>query len=521
MASKSNDALFSLVQSLTKSEKRYFKLHASRHTIGEENNNVLLFDYLDKLEEYDEEELRRHFNGAGFLNKFSITKKRLYDQILHALNLFHFSSQMEAKVYGMLHSAEILFQKSLYNQSRKILISAEKLASKHQLTNALLEVRKKMKMIFEKNNYLDMDDDFIAQIEKEDQEIHRQSAYEDQLWTKKSRLFRLLMQKGPARTGEDKLQFEKILNELEDIKVPSEPTFEANYLNNHIQSAYHFAVNELESSYKYLSNNWTLFQNNESQIKQHPDRFLSVLTNLIYTSDHLGNEEKAKLYLDELRKWEEVIDKTGEADLKSKYFSTLSSIELSLLSKHGEYTELAVKIPNIESGILNFENQLTEIRKAFFYFKMAEVNLALGNANYALKYLRFVIDNSKIDKKEDIVASAHLMSVLVHIELENFNILPYLVKNIRRLLKSRNRMFAQEKDLLSCALKFQEGQSYFDKEDIWRDMCSKFEAGEIEHMNYTGNEYFNFKAWAESKVSKVSFEKLIQKKQLEQHSDCA
>ena len=97
--------------------------------------------------------------------------------------------------------------------------------------------------------------------------------------------------------------------------------------------------------------------------------FCPLLTNLIYTSDHLGNETMAKKYLEELRKWEEIIDKTGEADLKSKYFSTLSSIELSLLSKHGEYTELADKIPNIETGIHNFENQLTEIRKSLLLFQ--------------------------------------------------------------------------------------------------------------------------------------------------------
>ena len=53
-----------------------------------------------------------------------------------------------------------------------------------------------MKMIFEKNNYLDMDEDFIAQIQREDDQIHLQSAYEDGLWIQKSKLFRLLMQKG-------------------------------------------------------------------------------------------------------------------------------------------------------------------------------------------------------------------------------------------------------------------------------------------------------------------------------------
>ena len=83
MSSKVNHALFDLVKSMTKSEKRYFKLVSSRHTIGDENNYVRIFDYLDKLDGYDEDKLFDHFKGESFLNRFSITKKRLYDHILN------------------------------------------------------------------------------------------------------------------------------------------------------------------------------------------------------------------------------------------------------------------------------------------------------------------------------------------------------------------------------------------------------------------------------------------------------
>ncbi|MCT4560919.1 MAG: hypothetical protein N4A41_06035 [Crocinitomicaceae bacterium] len=68
MSTKSSESIFELIRSLTKSEKRYFKLHASRHTIGEENNYVTLFDYIDKQAAYDEAKLFQDFKGAAFLN---------------------------------------------------------------------------------------------------------------------------------------------------------------------------------------------------------------------------------------------------------------------------------------------------------------------------------------------------------------------------------------------------------------------------------------------------------------------
>ena len=78
MSTKVKENLHELIKYLSKSEKRYFKLYASRHTIGDENNYIILFDYLEKQEEYKEEAIFKHFKGQAFLNKFSITKKRLY-----------------------------------------------------------------------------------------------------------------------------------------------------------------------------------------------------------------------------------------------------------------------------------------------------------------------------------------------------------------------------------------------------------------------------------------------------------
>ena len=44
MSNKVSNHLFELIKSLNKSEKRYFKLFSSRHTIGEENGYLKLFD---------------------------------------------------------------------------------------------------------------------------------------------------------------------------------------------------------------------------------------------------------------------------------------------------------------------------------------------------------------------------------------------------------------------------------------------------------------------------------------------
>lgn len=47
---KSNDALLALIHSLNPSEKRYFKLFASRQVKGEQNKYMQVFKALEKVE---------------------------------------------------------------------------------------------------------------------------------------------------------------------------------------------------------------------------------------------------------------------------------------------------------------------------------------------------------------------------------------------------------------------------------------------------------------------------------------
>ena len=103
MSNKASDSLFQLIKSLNKSEKRYFSLYASRHTIGEKNNYIILFEAIDKQLEYNESLILKQFKKEAFINKFSIAKSRLYDVVLDSLTAFHSRSSIDAQLKRDLH----------------------------------------------------------------------------------------------------------------------------------------------------------------------------------------------------------------------------------------------------------------------------------------------------------------------------------------------------------------------------------------------------------------------------------
>ncbi|HHG85707.1 MAG TPA: hypothetical protein ENJ82_13245, partial [Bacteroidetes bacterium] len=74
---KTQDDLYQLVTSLSRAEKRYFKIYANRHVIGKQNKYVMLFDLLDRQKSYDANLLRKKYPGSNLSSDKNYLKKLL------------------------------------------------------------------------------------------------------------------------------------------------------------------------------------------------------------------------------------------------------------------------------------------------------------------------------------------------------------------------------------------------------------------------------------------------------------
>lgn len=506
---KAKDSIHELIKSLTKSEKRYFKLLSSRHTIGEENNYIVLFDFIDKQVQYDEEVLFAHFKGEAFLNKFSITKKRLYDHILNALDSFHAGSSVDAQLFKMLHSADILYNKSLYDQCRTILRSAEKLAEKNNRFNLLLEISKKQKRLHENKGYAEISSDEITKIYAHDCYLHDQSLVYNKLWNIKSQLFHLLSHKGVSRTKEDILNFKLIIDDLTKSVDQTNFYFDTHYLFHHIYSAYYFAINDFDNCLKHLNTNIEYFENNPLSIEHHPNSYFSILTNAIFVSEKQGLYKNANHLLEKLKQLPSKVNMENNEDLQIKLFSSVNSIEMSMLTQRGDFERALKLIPVIEKGFEIYDEKISAPRKAFLAFKTAVVYLSLGEHSNALKWVNTILNDKQLDQKEDIVSFTQLLDLLVHIEMNSNQLLPYALKNTQRFLKSRNRLFAFEKVFLHFISKIIKSTDIFEMETLWEEIYKELKLIKDDSMESVALEYFDFKSWAESKFKRKAFSDVV------------
>ena len=126
MTNVHKDALFVLVKSLSKSEKRQFKLYVGRLGVNADAKFIALFNLMDKMKAYNEKTILD--NGIVTKSQLSNLKAHLYKQVLISLRLNPVNQNIRVQIREQLDFATILYQKGLYKQSLKILDKAKNIA---------------------------------------------------------------------------------------------------------------------------------------------------------------------------------------------------------------------------------------------------------------------------------------------------------------------------------------------------------------------------------------------------------
>jgi hypothetical protein len=499
------------VRSLTPHEKRYFKIFATRHVMEKNNFQIKLFDAIESQEIYDEEALVRKFKNETFAKRFSVAKSRLYETILKSLHAYHSGSSVDAELKKMLHMAEILYKKTLYRQCDKILRKAKKLALEHDKHTTLLEIRLWEKRIIEKDNYSGQDDKAIKEILNQDLNTIDLIQNYYTFWNLKSRFFLPLYKGGKVRNLEEKEKFNKILKHplLQDER--NAKTVEAKYLYHHIFSAHFFSVGDYENSYKHMILNLDLIEKNWVLFKEEPNTYTSIMANVIYIGNQLGKNEEVDQYFVKLHDFTSKIENRDNVDLQMRIFSSLKSLELTILVQKGEYDRAVALVPEILEGMDRYGSKLSPLRIADFYFNLAILYFGLEEFSAALKFINKILNESKIDENEDLFSFSRFMSLILHHELEHHELVIYQSESTYRYLRKRNRVFKTERSLI----KFFKKLHQYDPSDVkpFVDLRNELIQLSSEPLERPTLEYFDFVSWTESKIEKKSFGEIVRRKQ--------
>jgi len=424
---------------MTRPEKRYFKLYISRHASSGEGNHGILFDAISKMEHYDEAALRDRYADKGFMRRFSITKRRLYEALLDSLDAFHAESSVDAKLQRSLHHVEILNQRALHADAAKVLRSVRTMARDHDRQPVLLQVAEWERRLMERSNYAEVSDSDLLQREKQVAEVLKEWEEVDRLWQLKSHSFRMIFRNGQAITGPEKA----VLEELRAHPLLADGvdllTARARFLQHHVRSALAYAANDLEECESQLALNMELLRDEQDRFKDEPDLLLGVMGNLAHVRMRLGKHREAVEGFHAFRRVPLLMASAPSADLEMKLFMLGSSLKLSLHTASGEFQEALAEVEVVENGLERIGEPTSRIRRSELYLQVGYACFGAGRHDLALRWCNRVLNEKGIEDHAEIHAIARVLNLMTLLELGKTDLLPYILRNMQRSLRSQDR----------------------------------------------------------------------------------
>ncbi len=499
MSKHASGYLYRLLKSLTKAEKRYFKIFASRHTIGERNDSLVLFDAIDSMKEYDEKCFLGIFRQNKFQTRPAIAKARLYELTLKSLDAFYSDSSIDVEIRKLLHYAEILFKKSLYDECRKIISKAKKIGEKHQRFSALLDIRKWENRLIEKDSYAGLSFDEITESLDEELKILEELKYYSEFWYIKSRLLMMLNKQGKVRDNKEVAGFKKIIDNTLLKGKEQSLSYEARYLYYKIYSAYFFGIGDYEHAFRYLKKHIDLIEENAEVFNEEPNKYFAVLSNIIYVCTQLKKFKDVHKYLAKLKSLRSALEEEMTEDLGIKFFATSYSAELSSYIQSGRFDKALAIVPEIETGFAKYKSKINKVRAAFFYFNLSVVYFSCGNFSKALYWINQLLNDSSLDEHADFYCFAKIFNLIIHLEMGNNDLLPYAVKSTLRYFEKRNRIYRFESLFFDFINSIQKAKNSKEEFESYRHLHSELDSLSKDPFEKTVFEYFDFLKWAESK----------------------
>ena len=468
------DQAWRLIKSLTKAEKRNFKLFATRAAATTNAKFIQLFDLLDRADTLDDEAVTRKMKLTA--GKYSNLKRHLYQQVLTSLRLLHISKEIDIELREQIDFARIVYGKGHYLDALRILEKAKTKAVEHNQDLLHLEIVEFQKLIEARHVTLS------RQVDNKMDLLLNESAERSYSILNTSELFNMNIQihgryieSGHSRNPEEEAENVAFWEEIQTVRVDRETVTSTFHQKiNRFQSAmwYQYIQLNFEESLEAASNASTLFTISRQMTVKDPDLYLRCLYYVGVFAYLLGDLPLLARHRGRLAAF--LQDANIQFNENSR---TIGSIYLHLTQYNeyflqedwqGAYTYSRFVADQHESG----EFRPAKHRWGLFLYKAAAAAFQVGKYTEALDYLNEIINMKLGIHREDLLINTRLLHALCNFELSHLSLVDYHLTSLARLLR-RSRETAELHRLAVSTLRKLLNTPQRERGDIFIDLQAR------------------------------------------------
>ncbi|HRE39987.1 MAG TPA: hypothetical protein PLG90_01545 [Ignavibacteria bacterium] len=489
---KPTEDLFELINSLSKSEKRYFKIYSSLLSGNRkrEINYLKLFNEIERQGKdgiYDEMKIKEKFRNENFAKQLTFTKNYLYNLIIKSLFNFYSDTSPDFESALGVFKQKYLYKKGLFGQYFKgfktLNNNLEKFEKYGQLTDVLkferviVKLKRRKKKVYKTDKFFEKEKEYISKIEN-------LTEYSKLL----SKIFSFQREQGLIRTENAREKLEEIMSHnliANENMAKSKRALEYFYLAN-------VKLSELAGNFKECIR---LSIKRYELATKNPEVFADSIINVkneslddILKYCLLGKDtENYKKYVDIHNKASEFKD-----DINKIFFVSHKYLEYL---KNNETTDIKIikeQITYINEMIKKYEDSFFKDFILEFYFWAMFYYMEFDENEKALEFSNLILNHEIKFSRIELTNLTRIFNLLIHYRLGNINLISYLIRSTEYNLKKEGIENEPEKKIIQHLKKLIKAKNL--KREI--TILSKFKSDNI-IINDRINKIFNLKNWIE------------------------
>jgi hypothetical protein len=481
------EELFALIKSLSKAEKRYFRLFIKQ--ADDSSNYLKLFEAMDTQHEYDESAIRRKFRKEVFCKQLHVTKNYLRQLILKSLRNFHSRISKDAELKDALRNAEILYHRELYRLCAAEIKRAETIARSFEINSGLTEViswKRKLEQIMYPQNYKKFTELLSEQEKAIDAMNNTNLHWQHAVYTSLSAI------SNASPTD----------NTTRRIKRPSPEktmTLEAKVL--YYNAAYlSFLRNGLhDKAEQSLLELLELLEKVPHRIREDPSLYISSANNLVSYFVFSKQYEKALDLISRSRKLYDDAMQQHEKKSMLKQILRSYNMELEICRDKKSFENNLPFIEDTGTFITRHESKIPMDYLLSFWFQLANIHFMRKDFDQSLKWINRIMNQKAVNTRIDLQVHARILNLMIHLEQDNFFVLRYFVDSARRFMKKIRDVQPFEQVLLSFFSKI--GQATrFEQKARFIELEQQLFSSKGELVPAQAIDYIDYRSWIAEKL---------------------
>lgn len=504
------EPVFELIRSMSKAEKRNFKLYATRLSGNQQAKFIALFDCLDGMEEYNEKRILQRCPIKK--EQLPNMKAHLYKQILVSIRLLEVQHSLHMQLHEQLDFARILYNKGLYQQSSKLLDKAADLALQSEQYTVALDFIELQKKIDTQNTTRGM----ISKSEKLNRladtlcdRITRIS----ELANIATQLYGLYLQLGYTRTQKDINLIIHVygqrLSKYENLPEDKLSFTERFYLYQ-AYAWYHYILHNMLLCYKNVRHWITLFDEHPQMKRLMFDAYMRgysrLLDSLFLLRSYKRFAQTLNTFEHEIAGIENVGDNSRMIALQIHY-----THQINKSFYEGAFNEGIKIIPEVEAFIQRYQNHLNIHHRMLLYYKIACLYFGNGDYDACMNYLKRIISTRDPLIRRDLQCYARILNLICSYESGSDYNIDYQIRAVYVFLDKMNDLQQVQKEMMHF-LKRLNSVYASDLKEAFRKLYETLKP--YEHHPYERRTfyYLDVLSWLQSKVEGIPVGEVIRRR---------